>query len=260
LEQAISMARMHNATLVIGKQDRLSRNVHFISGLLESGIDFVSADRPDQTKQETLFRALIDEEEADRISARTKAGLQIAKEKGVKLGSARSGHWDGREHLRGYRQATAASAVARKQRVREAYKIAIELIVKWRAKGVPYDVIAEKLNALGHVTLGKKPFKIPSVLIVMRLFGRKPDKQPYGYGICSKCNRKFKVVRQEKQDQAADCPLICHRCEKETIPAWDANTQICPLEMSQTQLSPARLSRGSSPSTTNDTTCIASAT
>jgi DNA invertase Pin-like site-specific DNA recombinase len=32
--------------LVIAKLDRLSRNVHFISGLMERGVDFVACDMP----------------------------------------------------------------------------------------------------------------------------------------------------------------------------------------------------------------------
>ena len=116
LEKAISMARLHNATIVIGKQDRLARNLHFITGLMESNVHFVCADRPHQSKLETRFRAMIDEEETDRISERTKRAFQIAKAKGVKFGSARAGAWEGREHLRGFKKATKASALARTQR------------------------------------------------------------------------------------------------------------------------------------------------
>jgi len=110
---------MHKAVLVIGKQDRLARNVAFVSNLMEAGIEFMCADRPQQRKLETHFRAIIDEEEADRISERTKRAMAVAKEKGVKLGSARPGHWKGREHRRGYKQANAASSLARTERAKE---------------------------------------------------------------------------------------------------------------------------------------------
>ena len=39
------LAQMHKATLVVGKQDRLGRNNHFITGLMEKKIRFMSAIR-----------------------------------------------------------------------------------------------------------------------------------------------------------------------------------------------------------------------
>jgi hypothetical protein len=37
-------AKKRDATLLIAKLDRSARNVHFISGLMESGVDFIAAD------------------------------------------------------------------------------------------------------------------------------------------------------------------------------------------------------------------------
>ena len=45
LTKAIAYAKRHKATLVIAKLDRISRRVHFISGLMEEKIDFFAADR-----------------------------------------------------------------------------------------------------------------------------------------------------------------------------------------------------------------------
>jgi len=42
----MKIARRNKATLVIAKLDRLARNVHFVSGLMESGVDFVACDNP----------------------------------------------------------------------------------------------------------------------------------------------------------------------------------------------------------------------
>src|SRR5262249_30021530 len=44
LAAAIAAAKKAKATLIIAKLDRLARNVHFISGFMESGVDFVAAD------------------------------------------------------------------------------------------------------------------------------------------------------------------------------------------------------------------------
>ena len=46
LAAALAAARVHRAVLVIAKLDRLARNVHFVSGLMESGVEFVAADMP----------------------------------------------------------------------------------------------------------------------------------------------------------------------------------------------------------------------
>jgi DNA invertase Pin-like site-specific DNA recombinase len=46
LRAALEACRRHKATLLIAKLDRLARNVHFVSGLMESGVEFVAADMP----------------------------------------------------------------------------------------------------------------------------------------------------------------------------------------------------------------------
>lgn len=42
LAEALRLCRQQKATLVIAKLDRLARNVHFISGLMESGVEFLA--------------------------------------------------------------------------------------------------------------------------------------------------------------------------------------------------------------------------
>jgi DNA invertase Pin-like site-specific DNA recombinase len=88
LKTAIEIAKKHKATLIIAKLDRLARNVHFVSGLLESGVDFVAADMPQANKVMIQMHAVMSEWERDQISARTKAALTAAKARGVILGSA----------------------------------------------------------------------------------------------------------------------------------------------------------------------------
>jgi hypothetical protein len=50
LKQALEQCRKHKATLLIAKLDRLARNVHFITGRIESRTDFVAADMPNAIK------------------------------------------------------------------------------------------------------------------------------------------------------------------------------------------------------------------
>jgi hypothetical protein len=46
LVQALKTCRALGATLIIAKLDRLARNVHFVSGLMESGVEFTAVDFP----------------------------------------------------------------------------------------------------------------------------------------------------------------------------------------------------------------------
>jgi DNA invertase Pin-like site-specific DNA recombinase len=46
LAEALKACRVLGATLIIAKLDRLARNVHFISGLMESGVEFTAVDFP----------------------------------------------------------------------------------------------------------------------------------------------------------------------------------------------------------------------
>ncbi len=87
LTTAINECRRQRATLLIAKLDRLARNVYFISGLIESKVDFVCCDNPHANKVMIQMLAVFAEFERDRISERTKEGLAAAKAKGVKLGN-----------------------------------------------------------------------------------------------------------------------------------------------------------------------------
>ena len=87
LAAALAMAKRTKATLVIAKLDRLARNVHFISGLLESNVPFVCADMPEADRTFLQMMAVFAEWEARKISERTKAALAQVKAQGRSLGS-----------------------------------------------------------------------------------------------------------------------------------------------------------------------------
>ena len=79
---ALAACRLHHATLVIAKLDRLARNVHFISSLMESGVDFVACDNPHATRLTIHILAAVAEHEREMISQRTIAALAAAKARG----------------------------------------------------------------------------------------------------------------------------------------------------------------------------------
>ncbi len=89
LADALALCRIHKATLVIAKLDRLARNVAFISNLMESNVEFTAVDFPQANRLTIHVLAAVAEHEAAMISARTKAALQAAKRRGVVLGGDR---------------------------------------------------------------------------------------------------------------------------------------------------------------------------
>lgn len=87
LAKALEATRKAKGKLVIAKLDRLARNVAFISTMMDAGVDFVACDQPHASRLTLHILAAVAEDEARRISERTKAALAAAKARGTKLGS-----------------------------------------------------------------------------------------------------------------------------------------------------------------------------
>lgn len=139
LKAALAQCKKVGATLIIAKLDRLARNVHFVSGLLETGVDFVAADMPQANKVMIQMHAVMSEWERDQISARTKAALAAAKVRGAKLGAA------GAANLKRNieeRQAAADEFAGHLSGVIEGFKL----------RGLSQRKMVEELNRLGVKT------------------------------------------------------------------------------------------------------------
>lgn len=150
LNKAIQHCKNTGATLCIAKLDRLSRNVHFITSLMESKVKFVCCDIPEASDLTIHIFAALAEWERKRISERTKVALEAARARGVKLGKPENLTAAGR--TKGA-QTTHAIANNRPSKV-QAVMVANLL----RKQGCTIQHICNELNTLGMLTPSGKQY------------------------------------------------------------------------------------------------------
>ena len=165
LASALAHARRSRATLVVAKLDRLSRNVAFLSALLESKADFVACDNPHANKLTVHLLAAVAEHEAEMISRRTKDALAAYKARGGKLGGqlAQCRNLTNADRAKGSQRAGEAVAEA----AREAYADLLPAMNGYKADGLSLREIAAKLNAEGHTTRRGRPWNPVQVARVL---------------------------------------------------------------------------------------------
>jgi DNA invertase Pin-like site-specific DNA recombinase len=168
LAEALKLCRKHRATLIIAKLDRLARNVHFISGLMESGVEFVAVDMPQANRFVVHILAAVAEQEAEAISKRTKAALQAAKARGTKLGGRRVSAERFAEIAAEGRKVAASVLSHKKESHQSEIRPVIEEIM---ASGITtLRAIATELNVRGELTPRGGQW---SAVQVQRILGRK---------------------------------------------------------------------------------------
>ena len=87
LAAALRAARRLKGPVLVAKLDRLSRDVHFIAGLMAHRVPFIVAELGADVDPFVLhLYAALAEKERRLISERTRAGLAAAKRRGVRLG------------------------------------------------------------------------------------------------------------------------------------------------------------------------------
>jgi DNA invertase Pin-like site-specific DNA recombinase len=90
LKAALAAARKLKCHVAVAKLDRLSRDVHFISGLMAHKVPFLVAELgPDVDPFVLHLFAALAEKERALISTRTRQALSAAKARGVALGNPR---------------------------------------------------------------------------------------------------------------------------------------------------------------------------
>jgi DNA invertase Pin-like site-specific DNA recombinase len=165
LKAALLHAKRAGGTLCVAKLDRLARNVAFLSALMDSGVPFVACDNAHANRLTLHILAAVAEAEVKAISERTKVALQAAKKRGQLLGSARPGHWQGREQarLKGARKGNRVSAVVRAELAEKAHDELRPIFEALRVENITLDEMAERLNAEGWRTRRGQPWTKVSV-------------------------------------------------------------------------------------------------
>lgn len=143
LGKAMAEAKRVGAALVIGKLNRLARDVRFFLEVIDdSGVDIRFADLPDvcpandEGRMILVSMANFAEFEGRRIGTRTKAALAAAKARGVQLGTA------GPRNLR--------RCLDERQSIADAHaKRLAGLIAGFQAQGLSQRAMVTELNLLG---------------------------------------------------------------------------------------------------------------
>ena len=156
LLKALAHAKRSKAILVIAKLDRLARSVYVTAELHRSGVEFVATDNPVANKLTIQILAAVAEDEARRISERTKAALAAYKARGGRLGASRP---ESRNLTMTARKkgSLAASKVIR-QRAVDSYSDLAPRIAELRKTGKSLRQIADAINDDGHTTRRGRPW------------------------------------------------------------------------------------------------------
>jgi DNA invertase Pin-like site-specific DNA recombinase len=142
LAKALAHAKKEGASLVVAKLDRLSRNVAFISALMETKVSFIVAQLGKDADAFMLhLYAALSEKERELISTRTKAALAVLKAKGVKLGNPTS-----------LDKARLSSNATNKKEATDFADKVLPTILQFRNQGETLPTIAKNLNDMGVKT------------------------------------------------------------------------------------------------------------
>lgn len=162
LAAAIRDAKLRNCPVLVAKLDRLSRDVHFVSGLMRTRVPFVVTELGADADPFMLhIYAALAEKEAKVISERTKNALAAAKARGTKLGNP-----NGAAHLMGLGNTSAVEAL--KAGAQERAEGLAGIIASIKAEGVTSaNGIASALNARHIATPRGGQWTARSVLNVL---------------------------------------------------------------------------------------------
>jgi DNA invertase Pin-like site-specific DNA recombinase len=137
LGKAMKATKKHRARLIVSKLDRLSRNVHFISGVMEQKVDFLTVDAPTADSFMLHIYASVAEQERKRIAQRISDALAAKKAKGETVGNL--------ANLRPHNEERSAKA-------KEFAEGLARTLKAYRKTGMTQRAMVDELNAQGIKT------------------------------------------------------------------------------------------------------------
>ncbi len=140
LARALDLCRGHGATLAIARLAPLARDAAFLAGLVASGVEVVAADIPQANRQTLHVLAALAEHEKEMASRRTRAALEAASARGVRLGNPRAA------------EAAAKGRAVLEARAAPVRQAALPLVLTLRNEGLSLRRIADALNTSGVAT------------------------------------------------------------------------------------------------------------
>jgi DNA invertase Pin-like site-specific DNA recombinase len=169
LQEALSQAKLTWSTLCIAKLDRLSRNSAFLIQLQRSEVPFVCCDNPHATRFILDVMAAFAEDEARRISQRTKDALAARRAKGLPLGAqnpnSRNLNADNARH------GAKRSAESKAKAAREYYIAVMPKLLDWHADGLSAEKMASELNEQGISLMNGNRWTPQQVYRVLERYG-----------------------------------------------------------------------------------------
>jgi DNA invertase Pin-like site-specific DNA recombinase len=146
LRDALEACKRTNATLLIAKLDRLSRNVAFTANLMESGVEFLACDFPTANRLTIHILSAMAEYEREMISKRTKDALRQAKARGVKLGNPDN------LNRKAAKKGRVLGMQARQAKANDYAKRFLGIIGDYQGQGLSLNAIARKLTQDNELT------------------------------------------------------------------------------------------------------------
>lgn len=142
LARVLDLCRVYDATLIVARLDRLSRDAAFLLALRKENISIRFVDLPQADEFTVAILAVVAEHERRLISRRTKEALAVRKAQGVKLGGYRGGTISSK--------ASERSAQVRKTKAVQRARVTLAQVRGWQSK-TPTEV-ADALNEQGIPT------------------------------------------------------------------------------------------------------------
>jgi DNA invertase Pin-like site-specific DNA recombinase len=170
LTEALALCRKTGSTLIVAKLDRLSRNVAFVSKLLESDVEIKFCDFPEANKLVLHIIASIAEYEAQLISSRTKQSLAAKKARGAALGKPENLTDNLDKAISNSRKTNMKKARENSNNKRAAAML--KVLVK---QNLSLTQMADILNSEGFVTSRGSQFTAWSVSVLLKRYNLKTD-------------------------------------------------------------------------------------